>query len=155
MSENYQYKVLCNAYSKDFLVEQGNKNGVYWEESDNPGVNWMRFSHALCKHLDEGKEFDMDDGDSQSLQEMLDYYTKLKDMHKKTMIPLVRSAMSKLYAEKNDANLRPIDLVKEAQQHLDANGGVVWSNKVSTLANLNAQIKSINNKLNSSTQNSK
>lgn len=136
-------------------MEQGTKNGIIWEESNNTGVNWMRFSHALCKFLEEGNEFDVDDSDPQSLQEMLEYYTKLRDMHKKTMIPLVRSTMTKLYSERGDSNLRPIDLVKEAQKHLDANGGTGWSKKVSTLSSINAQIKAINNKLSTNTQNSK
>lgn len=148
MAGKHQYHVLSNAYHKDHLIGQGEKNGIHWEKNDHEGVNWMRFSHALCQHLEGGNVFPIDDADPEILQDMLKQYIQLRDLHKRTMIPHIRSAMSKLHSDRNDANLRPIDLLKEAHEHLSANGGHEWAEKVSTLTHLNSHISKLHKRLN-------
>lgn len=142
------YRVLSNAYGRKELLEMGKNNGLSWQEDNGrEGVNWMRFSRALVKHLDEGKHFDTDSTDTESLQSMLDQYTQLRDMHKQTMIPHVRAGLSKLHAKGEITSKDPMEYLPQVYDHLDANGGHIWAEKVRTLSNLNSQIKNITEKL--------
>ena len=54
---SHHYKVLTSAFSRTHLLDQGTKNGVRWEENGHEGVNWMRFSNALDKHLSANQPF--------------------------------------------------------------------------------------------------
>jgi hypothetical protein len=61
--------------------------------------------------------------------------------------------MTKLHADKGDANLRPIDLLKEAHEHLNANGGHQWAEKVATLSSLNQHISKLQERIKNSQPN--
>src|SRR5690606_4479580 len=137
----HQYRILTNAHSREHLLEYAKSNGIQWEEISDEGINWMRASIAIVRHIDSGKEFDMDNIDEQTAQAMLEHYKSLKQFHKQTMVPLLRSAMAKLYAEKGDPSSSPMDLIDEAHDHLRDNGGEVWAEKLRTLHHINTQIK--------------
>lgn len=154
MAGRHQHKVLTNVYSKEHLMEQGKKNMVAWNESNHEGVNWMRFSNALANHLDNGKDFHTDDHDVQGMKKMLEHYTALKELHKQSMVPHVRAAMTKLHSESTDTTKGLMDHVKDAYVHLDANGGHVWAEKVSTLNHINKQINHLSSRLEKLGQNS-
>lgn len=141
-----QYKVLTNSFGRDYLLDQGKQNGVSWAEDKHEGKNWMRFSRALISHIDKGQPFDTDNADPDMLQQMKDQYHQLRDMHKQTMIPLLRGAMAKLHSD-GDGTKSPMDYLPEAYKHLDANGGHVWADKLMTLQHLNKQIKGISDRL--------
>lgn len=144
-----QFEVLSSANGREQLLEHAKANGVRWEEHSHPGVNWMRASTSMVRHLNSGKEIDTDNMDKESLQAMLDHYKVIRDHHKNSMIPHIRSAMSKLHADKGDPSLNPMDLLDEAHEHLKSNGGKVWADKLSTLHSLNHHISSLSEKLNS------
>lgn len=141
-----EYKVLKNTFDRESLLEQGKQNGVSWKEDKHDGVNWMRFSNALISHIDKGQPFDCDNADQGMVQQMKDHYHQLRDMHKQTMIPHIRGAMAKLYQD-GDKSKSPMDYLSEAYNHLDANGGSVWGEKLNTLHHLNTQIKKLSDKL--------
>ncbi len=141
------FLILSKANGREQLLEHAKANGVNWEEHPHEGVNWMRASKGIVRHLDAGKEFDTDKMDSQTITHMLDHYRSLRDYHKQTMVPHLRSAMSKLHSEKGDPSLNPMDLLDEAHAHLRANGGRLWADKVSTLTHLNTQINNLSAKL--------
>jgi len=143
----FHYKALTNAYGKDHLLEQGRINGVDWQEHSHEGVNWMRFSGALHRHLDGGKDFHVDNTDPQTLATMLGHYKGLRDAHKQTMIPHVRAAMAKLHADGGDGSKGPMDYLHEAYSHLEANGGHHWSEKVHSLNHLNNHISKLTDRL--------
>lgn len=148
MNPMMQYKVLTTAYSRAHLLDQGKKNGVDWEEDkQNEGINWLRFSTALIKFFKAGNSFYTDDSDAESLQLMLNNYKSIRELHKRTMIPLVRAAMSKLASNTGTHVVRPMELLPEAYKHLDNYGGQDWSNKVSTLVQLNNSIKYLTKRL--------
>lgn len=147
MTGSQEYEVLSGANSRDSLIEHAKRNGVKWEEHPHEGVNWMRASRAMVRHLNSGKQIDTDDMDPETIKVMLDHYKVIRDHHKKTMVPHVRSAMYKLYSEKGDPSLNPTDLINEAHAHLRENGGRVWAEKVSTLSHLNNQISKLSEKL--------
>lgn len=148
MAGIHQYKVLTSANGRDQLLEHAKANGVHWEESPHEGVNWMRASKGIIRHLDNGKEFDTDNMPAENIQTMLDHYKVLRDHHKESMVPHLRSAMAKLHADKGDPSLNPMDLLDEAHVHLKANGGKVWAEKLNTLNHLNTQIRNLTTKLN-------
>jgi hypothetical protein len=143
----HEFKVLSNAYDKNSLIEQGKQNGVNWTEDKHEGKNWMRFSSALVRHLDEGNDFDIEDSNPDSLNQMKDLYHQLRDLHKQSMVPHVRAAMSKIHSEKGDDSKHPMDYLDDAYNHLDANGGHIWAEKVRTLNHFNQQIKKLSDKI--------
>jgi len=148
MNGKQHFQVLSKTHHRDHLLEYAKKNGVQWEESPHEGVNWMRASRAIVHHLDQGKEFDTENlDDRETVKNMLDLYTKLREQHKKTMIPHIRSAMQKLRSEKDDTGVEPMSLINEAHEHLRQNGGHVWAEKVNSLVHMNSQIKKLTSKL--------
>ena len=44
--------LLSSGHSRNSLIEFAKKNGVTWKESDHEGVNWMRASMAIQKHME-------------------------------------------------------------------------------------------------------
>lgn len=145
----FHHKALTNAYHKDHILSQGRVNGVDWQEHKHEGVNWMRFSTALQRHLDEGKEFHMDNTDPEALKQMLAGYQSIRDSHKSTMIPHIRAAMAKLHSEHNDGSLSHMHFLDKAYEHLEANGGHAWAEKVSVLSSLNKHINKLTERLKS------
>ena len=149
MAGKHHYNALTEAYPKDHLMEQGKLNGIHWEEHDHPGVNWLRFSAALQRHLDSGKDFYPDNAHPEGIRTMLNHYVHLRELHKQSMVPHIRAAMSKLYMDRG-SNGNPEDLLPETYKHLEANGGHVWADKMSTLHQLNSQIAKLSDRLKSS-----
>jgi hypothetical protein len=147
MAGIHQYRVLSGAHGREQLLEHAKANGVNWEEHSHEGVNWMRASKGIIRHIDNGKEFDTDNMDEHTVRTMLDHYNIIRDNHKQTMVPHLRSAMAKLHADKGDPSLNPMDLIDEAHTHLKNNGGKVWADKLHTLNHLNTQIRGLNAKL--------
>lgn len=153
MTGKQKFQILKNAYSREHLMEQAKKKGISWEESNEEGINWMRFSNAMVHYLNAGGDFDMDEDNPELIQAMLDQYKQLRDLHKQSMIPHIRAAMAKIYADKNDKSLQPTDCLQEAHEHLAANGGQIWAEKLASLSHFNRQIKKLQDKLNSITEN--
>lgn len=145
----YHHTALTNAYSKDSLLEHGRSNGIDWQEHTDSDINWLRFSTALGRHLDKGNEFHMDNADPEVLKQMLGQYKALRDTHKQTMIPHVRAAMAKLHAEHGDGSKSHMDFLQDSYDHLEANGGHHWSEKVNVLSSLNKHINKITERLTS------
>lgn len=143
----YQHRVLANAYGRRHLIEQGKKNNIPWEESSHDGVNWMRFSGATINHINQGRDFHMEDSDPTLLRNMIVHLTKMKEMHKQTMVPHVRAALHKLHENGGDPNKNPMDYLPEAYAHLEANGGHHWAEKIHTLNSLNAHISRMTKKV--------
>ncbi len=143
----HQYQVLSNAHGREQLMEHAKANGVNWEPHSHDGVNWMRASTGMVRHLEDGKDFDTDQMDEHSIRTMLDHYHVIRDKHKQTMIPHLRSAMAKLHADKGDPSLNPMDLLDDAHEHLKANGGQAWAEKTNNLNHLNSQINTLTSKL--------
>lgn len=152
MAGKHEYKVLTGAFGRDDLLEQGKNNAVNWQEDKHEGVNWLRFSRALIDHIDQGKPFHMDDADPEMLNQMLDQYHQIRDMHKQTMVPHVRAAMSKIHSLRGDTSADPMSYLNEAYDHLEANGGHSWAEKVRTLTNLNNHIKKLSDRIHSTGQ---
>lgn len=147
MAGKHHYSALTTAYPREHLLEQGKLNGIKWDEHNHEGVNWMRFSHALHHHIDSGREFYPDNAHPEGIKTMLNHYTHLRELHKQSMVPHVRAAMSKLHAERGQSSTHPNDLIHDAYKHLDSNGGHVWTEKVATLHQLNTQIGKLSNRL--------
>jgi hypothetical protein len=147
MSGKHQYEVLTGSHHRDDILTHAKSNGVGWDEDNHEGVNWMRASSAIINHIDRGRSFHVDNLDFNTANKMMSHYTKLREDHKSTMIPHLRSAMSKLHAEKGDANTSPMDLIDEAHDHLRENGGQVWSDKLHTLNHLNTQIRHLSTRM--------
>jgi hypothetical protein len=147
MTGKHQYAVLSNAHGREQLMEHAKNNGVHWEEHSHEGVNWMRASGAIVNHLDSGRDFDTDQMDEHTVRTMLDHYHVIRDHHKQSMIPHLRSAMAKLHAETGDPSAQPMDHLDAAHEHLKANGGHVWAQKLHDLHHLNNQIRTLTEKL--------
>jgi hypothetical protein len=143
----FHHAALTGAYDKSHLLEHGRSNGIDWQEDGHEGVNWLRFSTALHRHLDGGGQFHLDNGDPEALKTMLNNYRGILDAHKKTMVPHVRAAMAKLYMEHGDGSKSHMDFLKDAYEHLEANGGHQWAEKVSVLSNLNKHVNSLTERL--------
>lgn len=43
--------LLGKGYTKDDIMAQAEKSGVTWKKNDHAGINWMRASMAIQKHL--------------------------------------------------------------------------------------------------------
>lgn len=147
MAGKHQYKVLTNALGREHLLEHGVNNGVDWNEDSHEGVNWMRFSRALVTHLDQGKQFDVDHVDPNILNKMAQHYMNLRELHKQTMIPHVRAAMSRLRSQDVSTHKGDMEYLHDAYDHLDKHGGHDWAEKVRTLHHLNTKIDEIQGKL--------
>jgi len=143
----FHHAALTNAYNREHLLENGKANGIDWQEHSHEGVNWMRFSTALHRHLDEGNEFHMDNSDPETLKMLLSNYKNIREIHKKTMIPHIRAAMAKLHSEHGDGSLSHMDFLDKAYEHLEANGGHHWAEKVNSLVSLNRHINSLTERL--------
>jgi len=146
MSAKHHYNALVSAYPRDHLMEQGKLNGITWEEHNNEGINWMRFSRSLQTHLDSGKDFYPDNAHPEGIKTMLNHYVQLRELHKQSMVPHLRAAMSKLHLERGNSSDTK-GLLDDAYKHLEANGGHIWAEKVSTLHNINTQISKLSNRL--------
>ena len=46
--------LLGKGYTRSDLMEQAKKSGITWKESDHEGINWMRASMAIQKHMVSG-----------------------------------------------------------------------------------------------------
>lgn len=149
MKGKHHYDVLSNSYSKDYLLDQGRKNGVQWQEHSDEGVNWSRFSRALIHHIDSGNEFHHDHSTPEEMQTMLNHWLHMKELHKKEMIPHVRAAISKITSTVGQPSMPHADIITEAYKHLDENGGHAWSEKVHHLHHINTQINKLSSKLQS------
>lgn len=146
MNSITQYKILTSSYSRSHLLDQGKKNGVSWEEDKNEGINWLRFSVALIKYLNDGNEFYTDDADEETLNKLLECYNQIKEIQKKLMIPHLRAAMSKISSERG-TDVAPMDVLNDAYKLLDQSGGKVWSDKVQSLVSINQAISGLNSRL--------
>lgn len=151
MNSKTQYGILTNAYSRSHLIDQGKQNGVDWEESNDEGINWLRFSTALVKFLEAGNELHTDNADEGTLRSMFDNYNSIRELHKKTMIPHLRAAMSKLSSDRG-SEVRPMELLSEAYAHLDKYGGSTWADKVHTMSRLNTHISNLSRRLGMTTE---
>lgn len=141
------FKVLSHANSREHLLEHAKNNNVDWEQHHHEGVNWMRGATAIKNHLSRGKEFDTDTMDKDTVQTMLDHYKVLRDHHKNTMVPHLRSAMAKIHSDKGVPGSNPMDYLEEAHKHLRESGNPVWAEKVNTLSHFNTQIAKLSSKL--------
>lgn len=139
MSGLLDYKVLATTHSREALLNYAEQNGVEWEESNHEGVNWMRASASIVKHLDNKKEFFTDNLTPELIQSLTEMYTKLKEVHQTSMIPTLRSAMQKLKEEADPAT-HPMDTLEDAHVHLAANGGATWADKIFVLRTINTQL---------------
>lgn len=144
------FKVLSTAHDRNHLLEHAEKNGISWDKHGHEGVNWLRASRAISTHLNNGNELDMDDMSKESAQLMLDHYKVLRDHHKQTMIPHLRSVMSKLHSESNGESSSPLDHLDAAHQILNNPANGVWKEKVSTLSHFNTQIAKLQSKISGS-----
>jgi len=147
MANKHHFNVLRNSYGMKELMEHGKKSGVKWEEHKDEGVNWFRFSNALSRHLENGGDVSLDDTDRDTLVKMFNHYSQLLELHKKGMVPHVRAAMSKIKSEDTTTGKSHMDYLNAAYQHLDANGGPEWAEKVSTLRHIHGQLASLSGKL--------
>lgn len=147
MNGHMKYKVLTSAYSREHLIDQGTKNGINWDESKDDGVNWLRFSKALQSFLDANNDFYNDDADKATLTALLRSYTQIRELLKKTMIPHLRAAMSKLVSDDPTSINHPMEYLPEAYKLLDRTGGISWSHKINSLKHTNDQIKHLNKRL--------
>lgn len=135
------YEVLARTHSREALLKYAIDNGVQWEESNHPGVNWMRASASIIEHLNNNKAFFTDNITPEIAQQLLDMYAKVELLHKKTMIPHLRSAMQKLKEEDSATASHSMDKLADAHIHLAANGGSVWADKIFILRTLHTQMK--------------
>lgn len=147
MHGKHDFDVLSNTHSRESLIEHAKNNGVHWEEHHHPGVNWMRASGSLVRHLDNKKDFHTDNLDLDTAKGMLDNYSQLREHHKKTMVPHLRSAMAKIHSDKGDPKAHPMDYLEDAHAHLEANGGKVWAEKLHTLRHLNHQVHHLSSRI--------
>lgn len=145
--EKNEFDTLVNAYSPDFLMEQGKAQGIQWNEDSKKEINWFRFCQALMGFLKGGSHLDLSGIDEDTAGQMLDHYTQLRELHKQSMIPHLRDAMSKLYAEASDPSKTPEDYIQGAYEHLENKGGRAWADKISTLTHLNTQIGLLQSKV--------
>lgn len=143
----YQHAVLANAYSRSHLMEQTRKNNIPWEESGHEGVDWMRASGAVVNHLNQGRDFHMEDTEPEKMRQVLSHYTKMRELHKETMIPHVKAALQKLHQDGGDPHKNPMDYLEQVYAHLDQNGGHYWAEKVHVLTSLNRHIANMTSKL--------
>lgn len=148
-----QYSVLTSAYSRSHLIDQGKKNGITWDEDNNDGINWLRFSMALIKYLNEGNVFYTDDADEGTLNKLLQAYTQIREIQKKLMIPHLRAAMSKISADRG-TDVEPMEVLEDAYKLLDQHGGTVWADKIQNLVNINKNIANLNIRLGKNTEGS-
>lgn len=142
-----QHRVLSHAYSRSHIIEQTRKNSIPWEESGHEGVDWMRASGAVVNHLNQGRDFHLEDTEPEKMRQVLSHYTTMKEMHKETMIPHVKAALGKLHQDGGDPSKNPIDYLPQVYAHLDQNGGHHWAEKVHTLHSLNRHIANLTTKL--------
>lgn len=47
--------LLASGKSRDDIMSAAKAAGITWKENDNAGINWMRASMAIQKHMKEGK----------------------------------------------------------------------------------------------------
>lgn len=141
------FKVLANANSREHLMEHAQNNNVQWEPHQHAGVNWMRGATAIKNHIARGKDFETDSMDKHTVQTMLDHYKVLRDHHKETMVPHLRSAMAKIHADKGESGTTPMDYLDEAHKHLKNSGSKMWAEKVNTLSHFNTQIAKLSDRL--------
>lgn len=141
------FRVLSNTHSRDHLMEHAKNNNIEWEPHHHEGVNWMRASRAIKNHIASGKDFETDPLDKETAQTMLDHYKVLREHHKETMIPHLRSAMSKIHADRGTPGSTPMDYLDEAHSHLKNSGNGVWAEKLNTLSHFNTQIAKLTSKL--------
>lgn len=153
MNGQAQYGVLVSAYSRNHLLDQGRKNGVTWDEDNDEGINWLRFSMALVKFLNEGNAFYTDDADEETLNRLLESYSQIREIQKKLMIPHLRAAMSKISSERG-TDVEPMEVLQEAYELLDRCGGTVWADKVQNLVGINKNIANLNTRLGKNTEGS-
>lgn len=133
------YRVLANTHSREALLNYMTQNGIQWEESNNEPVNWLRASMSLARHLDGKGEFITDNLTPELIQDLTQRYTELLEVHKKSMLPHIRSAMQKL-REEGDGTEQDMDLLQEAHVHLAKYGGATWADKIHTLRVLNTNL---------------
>lgn len=140
MSGILDYQVLSNTHSRESLLNYAQQNGIQWDEDNHEGVNWLRASSAIVRHLENKKEFITDNLTPALIEELHQKYTELSEIHRRTMIPHLRSAMQKL-KEEGDGASQDMDMLEEAHIHLAANGGAVWADKLFMLRAINSQLE--------------
>lgn len=140
MNGKQHYEILRNAHSRSHLIEHAKFNGILWKEAPHEGVNWLRASRSIIDYLDDNSEFLLEDLDIDTASSMLDLYNQLRELHKKTMYPHLRSAMNKIDSENRDSSKSNTELLNEAHSHVDKHGGWIWREKVDVLNTLNRQI---------------
>ncbi|MDP4224881.1 MAG: hypothetical protein Q8910_00730 [Bacteroidota bacterium] len=130
-------------------MDKGKGNGVQWDDHNDEGVNWFRFSRALINHLDADKPFYVDDTDNDTLKNMHDHYVQLRSLHVKTMMPHVKEGLRHLQDKDVNSHKHPNEYLPQVYQHLAENGGHHWADKVRTLVHMNNRIKVLKQRLNS------
>lgn len=56
-SSNPKYdvaKILADGHKREDIMSEAKKAGITWKESDKEGINWMRASMAIQKHISNG-----------------------------------------------------------------------------------------------------
>jgi len=139
---NPTFRVLRNTFSREHLIDHCKKNGLLWNESNDEGINWMRVNRALKNHLEADGDFHTDDVDPRLLKQMHDHYHVMRELHKKTMVPHLKATMSKL-SQDDGGSKHPMEYLDKALEHLEANGGHIWRDKLTHLVHLNNKIKGL------------
>lgn len=147
MSGRYHYAVLRNAFSRQGLMDHGVSNGVQWDEDSHEGVNWMRFSRSLCRHLNDDKPFHTDNLDLDTIKKMHSHYTQLRDLHVKAMIPHVKEGLRYLQQQDVNTHKHPNEYLPEVYKHLKENGGHHWNHKIRTLVHINSRLKALGERM--------
>jgi hypothetical protein len=147
MNGKQHFEVLRNCNSRTHLLEHAKENGISWKQADHEGVNWLRACSAIINYLNENNEFYMGDIDPESANSMIELYNQIKEYHKRTMNPHLRSAMDKIVEDSGD-NITPSDeLLNQAHELLDKSGGALWREKVDMLSNINRQINYLSQRM--------
>ncbi|AYP68561.1 hypothetical protein EalM132_00047 [Exiguobacterium phage vB_EalM-132] len=143
MAGRLHHRVIANNFHRSDVIDHAKRNGVQWETNNHEGVNWMRASTAIVHHINNGGDFHTEHTDVETAKKMLHHYESLRELHKKDMVPHIRSTVAKLYHESADKHIPNEELVDKAHEHLEANGGHIWSAKMHTLRHLNTSINKL------------
>lgn len=140
MDGKRKFELLVKAHDRSHLITHAESNGISWNKADHEGVNWMRACSAIIDYL-EDNNFYLEDMNLEEASEMLNLYNRIRDYHKMTMAPHLRSAMAKIHSYNRDNTKSDDDLLKSAHLHLDKYGGEDWRSKVYNLGVINRQIE--------------
>ena len=92
--------LLGKGYTRSDLMEQAKKSGVTWKESDHEGINWMRASMAIQKHINTQSTTQQDEG-----------YQEFSGLSSKSM-----SYIKKFYKPPHEERKKLVQLWEERKQ---------------------------------------